>query len=319
MNIAAIKTLLPNQHRPIQVLQVFYAGRPCGWLGLSDQGYWFHYSSNTVNQAWVCLLMPPSTNFYLAPTLFPAFAQHLPGPAMQQQVQELYCDVQLGELDYLYLFNTSHLGPVSYANPDNPVVVRNPYINLEVLDQEFFGNHDLEALPLSSGATTYSTGCLIRTTPRDGPPDTLLLQTTALPTIHALIEAKKKADPLDRLPGLRWISGITISTHYYWFSRPDKALWDQKILGMEKMTSVLNLSELEYDALLSHKGQYVSVIEEVIRTFCPNSAAEIMLFKQLVNLLTNRAIQAFVIYQQAKPLVMPQRPKIVGLEYLPCR
>lgn len=317
MKITEIKALLPSRHRPLQVLQVFNGGRPCGWLGCSDQGYWFHYGSNTSSQAWVGLLMPPSANFYQASTLFPAFAQHLPEQKLQEQVQQLYADVQLGMLDYLYLFNMTHLGPVSYANPDNPVVLQNPYVDLTAITQESFEHSAIQALPLSAGQAVDATCHLVRITPRASLSDTLLFPSIEKSTINALLEAKKKADPQNRLTGLRWLPNTTVSSQFCWFPRPDLIPYDQRLLGIEKISSILNMTDQEYAHLLECEGLYVSVIEEAIRTFCRHSAAEISLFRQLVPLLSSKGIQVFVVYQQAKPSAALQRPSIVGLEFLP--
>eukprot|EP01034_Spumella_vulgaris_P012182 gene12182-15511_t len=64
--------------------------------------------SNTPQQHWVSLLMPPRTNFYQQAELFPVFAQHI--------------DFIENPLSHLHQLNGQPLGSLSFANPDNPVV-----------------------------------------------------------------------------------------------------------------------------------------------------------------------------------------------------
>ncbi|HEY1057322.1 MAG TPA: HipA N-terminal domain-containing protein [Limnobacter sp.] len=114
---------LPRLGGPVKVLQVFNAGKACGWLGHEDGGeYWFHYASGSIEQAAVSVLMPPSRNLYRWPELFPVFEQHLPGPAGCALLQSLYPEVPLGPLELLSLVGANTLGTLTFANPDAPFV-----------------------------------------------------------------------------------------------------------------------------------------------------------------------------------------------------
>jgi len=106
---ATLQNPVTTQQR-IQTLQVFNGGKPCGWLGQTPSGFWFHYASNNPQQHWVSLLMPPRINFYQQSDLFPVFAQHL-GASASSEAEALSQLLQL---------NGQQLGSLSFANPEQP-------------------------------------------------------------------------------------------------------------------------------------------------------------------------------------------------------
>ncbi|MBU0542115.1 MAG: hypothetical protein KKC58_06925, partial [Gammaproteobacteria bacterium] len=199
-------------HQQIQTLQVFNGGKPCGWFGQTATGFWFHYASNTPQQHWVSLLMPPSTNFYQQADLFPVFAQHLGGRA------GLDADV----LNQLHQLNGQQFGSLSFANPDNPVVTP----PLRTPPQLVAGQRALIANPNTS-------------TVRRPFADTMVHHPSCWPLIQTLQQLKKQADPNNRLHGLRWAYQAQLLDQWVEHPRPDLAPYQQQLYGFEAVHAVL--------------------------------------------------------------------------------
>lgn len=279
------KTATKPATKPIELLQVFNSGKPCGWLGQTPTSFWFHYGSNSPQQNWVSLLMPPSTNFFQQAELFPVFAQHLPAKG-----------TKLPPLEYLHQHNGNHLGALSFANPDNPVV-RAP--------QRFVP----EELQLQTGQFM-----LVSAQPRKPFADTLVYHRSTWPLVQTLYAIKMQTDPGNRLHALRWTLQAQQSENLVWHPRPDIDSYQQHMLGFEQIHCVLNLSVAEYTALGMNANKHFQVLQEVIRTYCKNFAAEMQLLKHMLPLLQDGQITAHIAYQAGR---QNTKPLILGMEYLP--
>lgn len=274
--------------KPVQLLQVFNGGKPCGWLGQTQTGFWFHYVSNSLQQSWVSLLMPPSTNFYQQAELFPVFAQHLPSKS-----------TNLPPLAYLHQHNGKHLGALSFADPDNPVV-KAP---LRFVPEE---------LQLRPGQ------CMLVSSQSRRPfADTLVYHSSTWPLVQTLNALKTQSDPNNRLHALRWTLETRHSDNLIWHPRPDMDSYQQHILGLEQIHCVLKLSQAQYGSLSLNANRHFQVLQEVVRTYCKNFAAEIQLLEHLLPLLRSGQITAQIIYQPPKTHANHSRPTVFGLEYLP--
>ncbi|WP_394673390.1 hypothetical protein [Limnobacter sp.] len=265
---------------PIQLLQVFNSGKPCGWLGHASNGFWFHYSSNSPQQQWVSLLMPPSTNFYQQAELFPVFAQHA----------SLHAD----HLTQLQQLNGQQLGSLSFANPDNPVVkppLRTPP-------------------PLTPGQRA-----LIAIQGRKPFADTLVHHASCWPLIQTLQHIKKQADPNNRLQGLRWALRAQHIGEWVQHPRPDMDNYLQQLYGLEAVHAVLNLNQQQFTALAENRTKFVQVLHEVARTYCKNFIAEIELLQHLQPFIAQGQLQACLVYQQRPARV--SQPLVLGFEYIP--
>jgi len=242
-----------------QTLQVFNGGKPCGWLGQTPHGFWFHYSSNNLQQQWVSLLMPPTVNFYQQAELFPVFAQHT------HSLTEL---VQL---------NGQQLGSLSFANPDNPVVrppLRTPP-------------------PLATGQRA-----LIALQARKPFADTLVHHANAWPFSQHLQHITKKSDPNNRLHALNWALQAQLTGQVVLHPRPDMDLYQQQLYGFESVHAVLNLSPKSYIALATQTRKFTHVLCEVARTYCKHATAEIELLQHLLPFIAQGQLQASLVYQQ---------------------
>ena len=265
---------------PIQTLQVFNSGKPCGWLGQSKNGYWFHYSSNNPQQYWVSLLMPPSQNFYQHVELFPVFAQY-------------------GEsLDELHRRNGTQLGTLSFANPDNPVVKQPLRTPPPLLPGQ-------SALIINSQLTQM----------RRSFADTLVHPEATWPLVQQLQAIKSQADPNNRLHALRWSLHAQPSNGYVHHTRPDMDAYQQQLYGFESVGSVLNLDQWQLLQLEGNTVKYGQVLQEIARTFCKNFSAEIELLNLLLPLLKARSIEVHLAYEQHNS----DKPFVRGLDYLPFR
>ena len=268
----------------IQTLQVFNGGKPCGWLGQTPNGFWFHYSSNNPQQQWVSLLMPPNTNFYQQADLFPVFPQHM----------GMYPESPADALSQLQQLNGQQLGSLSFANPDNPVVrppLRSPP-------------------PLATGQRA-----LIALQARKPFADTLVHHAKAWPFIQNLQRIKKKADPNNRLHALNWALQAQLTGQGVLHPRPDMDPYQQQLYGFESVHAVLNMSTQSYIALATQTGKFAHVLCEVARTYCKHAAAEIELLQHLLPFIAQGQLQASLVYQQQT--MHTSRPFVLGLEYLP--
>ena len=268
----------------IQTLQVFNGGKPCGWLGQTATGFWFHYASNTPQQHWVSLLMPPSTNFYQQAELFPVFAQHI--------------DCGENPLSQLHQLNGQQLGSLSFANPDNPVVTP----PLRTPPQLVAGQRALIANPNTS-------------TVRRPFADTMVHHPSCWPLIQTLQQLKKQGDPNNRLQALRWALQAQHNGEWVQHPRPDLAPYQQHLYGFEAVHAVLNLNPQQFNALAKNKHWFVQVLHEVARTYCKNFSAEIELLQKLLPFISRGQLQASLVYQQQA--ARTSRPIVLGLEYLP--
>ena len=275
-------------YTPVQLLQVFNSGKPCGWLGQSRQGFWFHYASNNPAQHWVSLLMPPSQNFYQQAELFPVFAQYLPSNAGS----EVSIDSPLA---FLHQFNGKQLGALSFANPDNPFVKQPLRI----------------PPPLLPGQSA-----LIAQQTRKNIADTLVHHESVWPTVQTLQTIKKKADPQNRLQALRWALEAKCAANLVWHPRPDIDTYQQQLLGFEPLSSVLNLNKQQYWALTQQPHRLELVLAEVARTYCKNAASEIALIQQLLPLVHAGNIQVYLVYSHGSQRENAERPTVIGFEYL---
>ena len=251
----------------IQTLQVFNGGKPCGWLGQTATGFWFHYASNTPQQHWVSLLMPPSTNFYQQAELFPVFAQHI--------------DCGENPLSQLHQLNGQQLGSLSFANPDNPVVTP----PLRTPPQLVAGQRALIANPNTS-------------TVRRPFADTMVHHPSCWPLIQTLQQLKKQADPSNRLHALRWAFQAHHAGEWVQHSRPDLAPYQQHLYGFEAVHAVLNLNPQQFNTLLENSNRFAQVLQEVARTYCKNFSAEIELLQKLLPFISRGQLQASLVYQQ---------------------
>ncbi|MBU0540809.1 MAG: hypothetical protein KKC58_00290 [Gammaproteobacteria bacterium] len=272
----------------IQTLQVFNGGKPCGWLGQTATGFWFHYASNTPQQHWVSLLMPPSTNFYQQAELFPVFAQHLGAPASS------YADA----LSQLIQLNGQQLGSLSLANPDNPVVTP-PLRTPPRLEP---GQRALIANPNTS-------------TVRRPFADTMVHHPSCWPLIQTLQQLKKQADPNNRLHGLRWAYQAQLLDQWVEHPRPDLAPYQQQLYGFEAVHAVLKQNQQQFKILAENSNRLAQVLHEVARTYCKNFSAEIELLQKLLPFIARGQLQASLVYQQQA--AHTSHPIVLGLEYLP--
>lgn len=269
---------------PIQTLQVFNGGKPCGWLGQTPKGFWFHYGSNNPQQHWVGLLMPPSQNFYQQAELFPVFAQHA------------------NTLEGLAQLNGQQLGALSFANPDNPVVtppLRTPP-------------------PLAPGRSVLIAKHSHNT--RKPFADTVVHHASCWPLVQTLQQLKKQADPNNRLKALRWALQAENTGEYVQHPRPDMDSYQQQLYGFEAAHSVLNIGQQQFSTLAqesanSENSKFEKVMLEVARTYCKNFAAEIELLRHLLPFIAQGQIKAHLVYQQQTSKILT--PKVLGLEYIP--
>jgi hypothetical protein len=270
----------------IQTLQVFNGGKPCGWLGHMPTGFWFHYASNTPQQHWVSLLMPPRTNFYQQAELFPVFAQHLGAPACS------YADA----LSQLIQLNGQQLGSLSLANPDNPVVTP----PLRTPPRLAAGQRALIANP---------------NTPLVRRPfaDTLVHHTSTWPWVQTLQQLKKQGDPNNRLQALRWALQAQHNGEWVQHPRPDLAPYQQHLYGLEAVHAVLNLNLQQFNALAENGNKFVQVLHEVARTYCKNFSAEIELLQHLLPYIQQGHLSAYLVYEQHPN----SKPAVLGFDYLP--
>lgn len=272
----------------IQTLQVFNGGKPCGWLGQTATGFWFHYASNNPKQHWVSLLMPPRINFYQQAELFPVFAQHLGAPAGSE------ADV----LNQLHQLNGQQLGSLSFANPDNPVVTP----PLRTPPQLVAGQRALIANPNTS-------------TVRRPFADTMVHHPSCWPLIQTLQQLKKQADPNNRLHGLRWAYQAQLLDQWVEHPRPDLAPYQQQLYGFEAVHAVLKQNQQQFKILAENSNRLAQVLHEVARTYCKNFSAEIELLQKLLPFIARGQLQASLVYQQQA--AHTSHPIVLGLEYLP--
>lgn len=274
----------------IQTLQVFNGGKPCGWLGQTATGFWFHYASNNPKQHWVSLLMPPRINFYQQAELFPVFAQHLGAPAGSEA----------DALSQLHQLNGQQLGSLSFANPDNPVVTP----PLRTPPQLEPGQRALIANP--------------NTSPVRRPfADTMVHHPCCWPLIQTLQQLKKQADPNNRLHALRWAQLAQHTGEWVQHPRPDLAPYQQHLYGFEAVHSALNLSPQQFNALAETNKKFEQVLHEVARTYCKNFSAEIELLQLLLPLIHHQLLEAYLVFEQAPPHPNTYKPAVLGFEYLP--
>lgn len=273
----------------IQTLQVFNSGKPCGWLGHTAAGYWFHYASNNPGQHWISLLMPPNQNFFQQQELFPVFAQHLPISSSNEANLD-------SPLNFLHHFNGKQLGLLSFTNPDSPVV-RQP--------------------PRTPQQITHGQSVLIARQARKTIADTLVHHEGVWPTVKTLLSIKRKIDGNNRLNALRWTPDAECANGFVFQPRPDVDRYQQQLLGFEPVSSVFNLSNHQYWALTQDSYKLKLAMTELARTYCKNASAEIALIQQLLPMLSEGKIHAFVVYRQSNQHAQLQRPTILGLEYLP--
>ena len=306
---------LPRHPAPLQLLQVFAHGQPCGWLGKNPTGFWFHYHHNGPQQHWVSLLMPPTHNFYQQRKLFQVFAQHLPSLARQQATQQHYPGIELGPLDFLCLFNDHHLGPLRVVNPDNPVVrplaTTQPSalstLHFDALIQQQPQCH----MPLSKQHPSL----LLGTQARKPFADTLIYSTSSWPLLQGLQTIKAQVDPNNRLRALRWANQSICAAHLVHSLRPDLDFYQQGLLGFEHASSLLNVSHADYQQLLA-SPRCMPVLTELARTYCKNFALEIALLQALETPLRDGQLAPFLVYSPTNRNENTTIPTIFGLEYL---
>lgn len=272
--------------KQIQILQVFNGGKPCGWLGQTATGFWFHYASNNPKQHWVSLLMPPSTNFFQQAELFPVFAQHLGTPA----------NSEADTLSQLLQLNGQQLGSLSFVNPDNPVVI--PPLRTPP--------------PLEPGQRVLIANPSI-TQARKPFADTLVHHTSAWPMIQNLLHIKRQSDPNNRLHGLRWAYQAKLLDQWVEHPRPDLTPYQQHLYGFEAMHAVLNQNPQQFKTLAENSNRFALVLQEVARTYCKNFSAEIALLQLLLPYIEQGRLNANLVYEQHPN----GKPTVLGLEYLP--
>lgn len=277
-------------HQRIQTLQVFNGGKPCGWLGQTPSGFWFHYASNNPQQHWVSLLMPPRINFYQQSDLFPVFAQHLGSSASSEA----------DALSQLLQLNGQQLGSLSFANPDNPVVI--PPLRTPP--------------PLAAGKRALITNPHAASVRRPFA-DTLVHHISAWPLIQNLLHIKKQTDPNNRLHGLRWAYQALHTGQWVQHPRPDLAPYQQHLYGFETMHAALNQNPQQFKTLVEQSTRFALVLQEVARTYCKNFSAEIELLQHLLPYLEQGHLSAYLVYEQATAHSKPLQPEVLGIEYLP--
>lgn len=316
-----MKLQLPRPGGKVTLLQVFNRGLPCGWLGTSTHGFWFHYSSGANRQPWVSLTMPPSQNHYQQRTLFSAFQQHLPARKGCEWLQQQLPDTSLDELQLLSLAGTNVLGSLSFANPDAPLVQPRAWastaqlLQLDVTDLQILGS------PLLSGLCSMSR-CqfLSGTQARNATPHLLVHLPEHAKQIHTLhnelLEAKTGADPNSRLNALKWLHSSQFGKILWFQERPDFEPFRQQRLGLDLFQTLMNISNLEYAELQQNTKRFRQVCHEVIQTFCKNAQQEIKLFDALFELVLQGKIQPFVLYQQPTGHNTGTIPTVLGVDYL---
>lgn len=249
-------------------------------------GFWFHYASNSPQQHWVSLLMPPSTNFYQQAGLFQVFAQHL--------------NSSEDPLSQLHQLNGQQLGSLSFANPDNPVVTP-PLSTPSLLSP---GRRILIANPnMPSIRRPFA--------------DTVVHHNSAWPLIQTLLRLKKQGDPNNRLHGLRWAQHAQHTGEWVQHPRPDLAPYQQHLYGLEAVHAVLDLSLEQFNSLAGNGNKFAQVMQEVVRTYCKNFSAEIELLRLLLPHIVCGELSAYLVYEHPLIKVNSHRPTILGLEYLP--
>ncbi|WP_370262377.1 HipA N-terminal domain-containing protein [Limnobacter sp.] len=277
----------------LQVLQVFSGGRPCGWLGSTPGGFWFHYAGNGQQQPWASLLMPPTQNFYQQAELFPVFEQHLPmgANADPQNAQQA--------LHQLQQHSGQALGPLTFANPDAPVV--KPPLTVPP--------------PLAPGQSA-----LVSSQARKPFANMQVHHPSTWPLVQQLRELKKQVDPQNRLIALRWATEAELSGSHVWHPRPNLDPYHQQLLGFERINSLLNVSLAGFMQLAQQGRRFELVLHELARSFCKHFAAEIALLQHLLPWLINWQLQAYVVYR-ASPAgggfaEVEQTPQVMGLQYV---
>lgn len=144
---------LPRPTGKVALLQVFNKGLPCGWLGKSAQGFWFHYNSGANTQPWLCLTMPPTQNHYQQQNLFTVFQQHLPTQQGCEWLQQHMPGTPLGELELLAMAGANTLGSLSFSNPDAPMVQPRMHTTTQRLQQITGDQTNTLGTPLLQGFT----------------------------------------------------------------------------------------------------------------------------------------------------------------------
>lgn len=267
----------------LQVLQVFNSGRPCGWLGHTAAGFWFHYSSNSLQQNWVSLLMPPRINFYQSRELFPVFAQHLPQSVSRDPRQALA---------WLEHYQGNHLGSLSFANPDQPVIrplLRSP-------------------ADVQPGQTAFF--CKLSKKPFA---DTQVQHVSLWAFIQNLRHIKKTVDPDNRLQGLGWTLQASSDHALVTHPRPDFDPYLQQLLGFEHVNSLLKLTSDKHQSLILDKSRFKLMLHEVIRTYCKYAPGEIRLLDSLFQMIQKSEMTAHIVYRPTRG----GPPEVLGMEYLP--
>lgn len=277
----------------LQVLQVFNSGRPCGWLGSMQGGFWFHYAGNGHQQPWASLLMPPTQNFYQQATLFPVFEQHMPSGIVgnEQHAGRV--------LHQLHEHSGQQLGPLTFANPDAPVV-----------------KPPLTAPPLLAPGQS----ALVSTQARRPFANMQVHHHGTWPLVQQLRTVKKQADPHNRLIGLRWAMEAELSGTHVWHPRPNLDPYHQQLLGFERINSLLNLSHWGFAQLVQQSRRFELVLQELARSYCKHFAAEIDLLQGLLPLLINGQLEGYVVYRASLGggglAGGAQSPQVMGLQYV---
>ncbi|MCR2745201.1 hypothetical protein [Limnobacter parvus] len=306
---------LPRHHAPLQILQVFNNGQPSGWLGKSMDGFWFHYGNNNPYQNWVSVLMPPCINFYQQTELFQVFAQHLPSKSQQETTQQQYPEIELGALDFLYLFDESHLGSISFANPDNPVVRPLNMVAPAALANVHFNDLLKQHVQCSMPGATNNAAILISTHPRQRFADTLVYAKNAWATVQLLKNFKEELDPSNRLHALRWATNSKPMAQLTYCQRPDLDLYQQRLLGLEHVSSLLNMSSSAFQHFILG-NRLIPVLQEIARTYCKNFSLETKVISALSPLLRTGKITPFLVYATNQNNLKTTLPTVFGLEYL---
>lgn len=229
--------------------------------------------------------MPPSTNFYQQEELFSVFAQHA------NTLIQLHHGQQVGGVQ---------LGALSFANPDNPVVTP-PLRTPPPLSP---GQSALIANPISSQI-------------RRPFADTVVHHRSCWSLIQTLQDLKRKADPHNRLQALRWAQQAQQIGEWILHPRPDMAPYHPHLYGFEAAQAVLNLGQRQLETLSKNTSKFVQVLQELARTYCKNSSAEIALLDLLLPQIWQQQLSVYLVYDQAAEFADKNRPNILGLEYLP--
>jgi len=304
---------LPRPTGKVALLQVFNKGLPCGWLGKSAQGFWFHYNSGASTQSWLCLTMPPTQNHYQQQHLFPVFQQHLPTPQGCEWLQQHMPNTPLGELELLAMAGANTLGSLSFSNPDAPVVQPRMHTTTQRLQHIARDQTNTLGTPLLQGFSgeQHST-FLVGNQARNNAPNLLvhLLQNTrsVQELQNELLKIKARADPSNKLQGLRWASTIQTGNALWFHNRPDLEPFQQQRLGMDNIETLLNLNPLQYRELLAHPARFRLVCHEVIRTYCKHAQEEIKLLDALFDWIVQGTLKPCVVYEP--------RPTVLGMNYL---